>query len=228
MCKDAPAVKEDRPLLDRMAKIGLEPCKPFDMSKLDPQIQAALKNTGAMGNKQIEDNQKNMGRLDNGWSVTTGLGVYGTDYLKRATVAAFGWPANLAKDAVYSYTFTDSTGGKLSGSNKYSMTFGKDNTPPVDGFWPITMYQIDKGWWFVPNQLNKFTVSPRNNLKTNPDGSITLYIQAESPGADKESNWLPAPKNDFLLMLRMYWPKESAPSILDGSWKIPQINRVSE
>ena len=78
------------------------------------------------------------------------------------------------------------------------MTFAKGATPPVNGFWSITMYEIDQGWWFVPNALNKFTVSPRNNLKPNADGSLTLYFQNESPGADKEANWLPAPKGEFI------------------------------
>ena len=77
------------------------------------------------------------------------------------------------------------------------------------------MYEIDQGWWFVPNPLNKFTVSPRNNLKYNPDGSLTLYFQNASPGKDKEANWLPAPKGEFIPMLRMYWPKEETPSILE-------------
>jgi hypothetical protein len=89
------------------------------------------------------------------------------------------------------------------------------------------MYEIDQGWWFVPNALNKFTVSPRNDLKYNDDGSLTLYFQNESPGAEKEANWLPAPKGPFLLMLRMYWPKESDPSVLDGSWQPPVVKKVN-
>ena len=89
------------------------------------------------------------------------------------------------------------------------------------------MYEIDQGWWFVPNALNKFTVSPRNNLKPNSDGSLTLYFQNESPGAGKEANWLPAPKGDFIAMLRMYWPKDSDPSILNGSWNPPAVRKVS-
>jgi hypothetical protein len=88
------------------------------------------------------------------------------------------------------------------------------------------MYEIDRGWWFVPNPLNKFTVSPRNDLKYNPDGSLTLYFQNESPGNDKEANWLPAPKGDFILMLRMYWPKEKDPSILNGTWTVPPVMRA--
>lgn len=88
------------------------------------------------------------------------------------------------------------------------------------------MYEIDKGWWFVPNALDEFTVSPRDDLVANEDGSVTLYFQAESPGADKEANWLPAPKGPFIPMLRMYWPKEQSPSILDGSWTPPSVVKV--
>lgn len=105
-------------------------------------------------------------------------------------------------------------------------TFAKNWTPPVNGFWSITMNEIDQGWWFVPNALNKFMVSPRNDLKYNADGSLTLQFQHELPGKDKEANWLPAPKGAFLPMLRMYWPKETDPSILDGSWTPPQVVRV--
>ena len=133
--------------------------------------------------KQIEASKASLGAIVDGWVVTKGLGTYGTDYLKRAVVAAFGWPANQEKDAVYPYTEVDSAGQTLTGANKYTLTFAKDATPPVNGFWSITMYMIDQGWWFVPNALNKFTVSPRNNLKPNADGSLTLYFQTESPGA---------------------------------------------
>ena len=162
----------------------------------------------------------------NGWVVTEGLGTYGTNYLKRAVVAAFGWPANQEKDAVYPYTEIDSTGQRLTGANTYTLTFSKGATPPVNAFWSITMYMIDQGWWFVPNALNKFTVSARNNLKYNSDGSLTLYFQTKSPGADKEANWLPAPKGEFIPMLRMYWPKETPPSILNGTWSIPAVVKV--
>jgi hypothetical protein len=215
-------------MLASMAKIGIVPGKPFEMSKLDPAVQAALKDIPQAALKKIEASKDTMGQVVNGWIVSKGLGSYGpSDYLKRATVAAFGWPANQEKDTVYPYTEVDSTGQKLTGSNKYAVTFPKDATPPVNGFWSITMYMIDGGWWFVPNPLNKFTVSMRNNPKFNPDGSLTLYFQNESPGADKEANWLPAPKGEFLPMLRMYWPKETSPSIIDGSWKPPAVVKVS-
>ncbi|MFO1306047.1 MAG: DUF1214 domain-containing protein [Burkholderiales bacterium] len=227
MCDAAPAAAADAPALARFAKIGFEPCKPFSLSKLDPAVQAALKDLPKNALDKIGDNQKSMGSVINGWLVTKGLGVYGTDYMKRAVVAAFGWPANLQEDAVYPYTTVDAQGNKLTGANKYTLTFAKDKLPPVNGFWSITMYEIDQGWWFVPNPLNKFTVSLRDKPKFNADGSLTLYFQNESPGKDKEANWLPAPKGEFIPMLRMYWPKDKAPSILDGSWTPPQVQKVS-
>jgi hypothetical protein len=224
---DAPPAAADEPMLSKMATIGIVPGKPFEMSKLDPALQAALKDIPISALKKIEANKESLGAVIDGWVITKGLGTYGTNYMKRAVVAAFGWPANQELDAVYPYTEVDSAGQKLNGGNKYTLTFAKDATPPVNGFWSITMYEIDQGWWFVPNALNKFTVSPRNNLQSNPDGTVTLYFQNESPGADKESNWLPAPKGDFIAMLRMYWPKDNGPSILNGSWKPPAVKKAS-
>jgi hypothetical protein len=221
MCKDAPAYAADAPMLAKLASIGLEPCKPFDASKLDAATQAALPKQALAQIEAAKDTH--MGKMVDGWVISKGLGVYGTDYLKRAVVAAFGWPANLQEDAVYPYTQVDSAGQALSGANKYTLTFAKGQTPPVNGFWSITMYEIDQGWWFVPNPLDKFTVSPRNDLIANADGSITLYFQNESPGKDKENNWLPAPKGAFLPMLRMYWPKDASPSILNGTWAPPRV-----
>ena len=225
---DAPPAAGDGPILASMAKIGIVPGKPFEMSKLDPAVQAALKDIPQSALKKIEDNKAALGGIIDGWVVTKGLGTYGPDsYMMRAVVAAFGWPANQQRDAVYPYTETDSTGQKLTGANKYTLTFAKDATPPVNGFWSITMYMIDQGWWFVPNPLNKFTVSLRDNPKFNADGSLTLYFQNESPGKDKEANWLPAPKGEFIPMLRMYWPKDELPSILNGSWKPPAVQKAS-
>jgi hypothetical protein len=225
---DAPPATTDAPILASMAKLGIVPGKPFEMSKLDPAVQAALKNIPQTALKKIKGNAGNLGVVVNGWAISKGLGTYGPgDYLKRATIAAFGGPANQEKDAVYAFTEVDATGQKLTGANKYTLTFAKGETPPVKGFWSITMYLVYGGWWFVPNPLNKFTVSARNNLKPNADGSVTLYFQNESPGPDKEANWLPAPKGEFIPMMRMYYPTETSPSIIDGSWKIPPVVRVS-
>ena len=223
----APPAKEDAPIVERMAKIGIVPGKPFEMGKLDPAVQAALRDIPQEALKKIDANKASLGEDVNSWTVSM-VGAYGTDYMKRAVVAAFGWPANLKEDAVYPYTEVDSAGQELTGANKYTLTFPKDATPPVNGFWSITMYEIDQGWWFVPNALNKFTVSLRDNPKYNADGSLTLYFQNVSPGSDKEANWLPAPKGAFIPMLRMYWPKEESPSILNGSWKPPGVAKESE
>ena len=206
MADAAPPSSDDGPMITRMASLGIAPGKPFEMSKLDPAVQAALKDIPRSALAKIEASKDSIGEMVNGWVVTKGLGTYGTNYLKRAVVAAFGWPANQQLDAVYPTTDIDSTGQKLTGANNYTLTFANGATPPVKAFWSITMYLIDQGWWFVPNKLNKFTVSPRDNPKPNADGSLTLYFQNESPGADKEANWLPTPKGDFRPMLRMYYP----------------------
>ncbi len=127
----------------------------------------------------------------------------------------------LPRNAIRPERAVEGAGKPYSGANKYVMHFPKGQTPPADGFWSITMYNA--AYFFVDNPLNKYTVSPRNALKYNADGSLDLYIQNESPGPDKEANWLPAPKDKFILMLRLYWPKEKDPSILDGSWKPPAV-----
>lgn len=226
MASTAPPAKEDAPILQRMAKLGIVPGQQFELSKLDPAVQTALKDIPQAALDKISANEKTLGVMVNGWNVSKGLGVYGTDYLKRAVVAAFGWPANLQDDAVYPYATVDSEGQTLTGANKYTLTFAKGELPPVKGFWSFTMYEIDQGWWFVPNPLNRFTVSLRNNPTFNDDGSLTLYFQSESPGKEKENNWLPAPKGDFIPMLRMYWPNLTAPSIVDGTWKPPAVVRA--
>lgn len=227
MCKDAPPAAADTPMVEKMAQIGVVPCETFELSKLDAEIQASLKDLPNEALAKITKNQSSLGTVVDGYVVTKGLGQYGTDYMKRAVVAAFGWPANVEQDAVYPYTDKDSTGAKLTGASDYTLTFAKGEEPPVKGFWSITMYEIDNGWWFVPNELNKFTVSPRNDLQANADGSVTLYFQNESPGADKQANWLPAPKGDFIVMLRMYWPSPDDPSILNGTWMPPQVMQVN-
>ena len=161
----------------------------------------------------------------NGWSFTTKTGLYGTDYLMRALVTAIGLGANRPQDAVYPTSDKDADDNAYDGANKYVIRFDKGQTPPVEGFWSITMY--DSQYFFVANPINRYSISPRQNLKTNPDGSIDIYIQNDSPGADKESNWLPAPAGKFILMLRMYWPNENDPSIIDGTWTIPPVKKVS-
>jgi hypothetical protein len=227
---DAPPAAEDAPIVAKMAKIGIVPGQPFDITKLDPAVQEAIKDMPKRTLAKIVAQAAGESKLINGWKVG-GLmtGYYGTNYFARALVAAVGWPANLPEDAVYPTTFVDANGDKLNGANKYTITFPKGQTPPVDGFWSITMYFDDGGWWFYPNPLNKLTESMRDHPKFNDDGSLTLYFQHESPGAAKQANWLPSPAGEFLLTLRMYWAKEKSPTILplgEGDWKPPGVQKV--
>jgi hypothetical protein len=226
MGSSAPPLPEDSPIVAEMAKIGLIPGQPFDLSKLDPTVQRALKDVPKISYDKIIALQKTGGKIENGWLIPASAGAYGTNYAQRALIAAVGWPANLSNDAVYPMAKMDGDGHPFNGANRYTLTFAKGQSPPVDGFWSITMYFDDGGYWFYPNSLNKFTVSMRDKPKFNDDGSLTLYFQNDSPGNDKVANWLPSPKGEFLLMMRMYWPKESAPSILppmQGSWQPPAV-----
>jgi hypothetical protein len=221
LMKKNPPTPDDAPMVARMAKIGLVPGQDFDISKLDPDVSNALQGVPKAAFEKIASSFKEAGTNVNGWMFSTKMGVYGTDYLTRAITTAFGLGANRPQDAVYPTSQADAEGKPYSGANKYVMHFAKGQAPPVNGFWSLTMYNAD--YFFVDNPLNKYTVSPRNNLKYNDDGSLDLYIQNESPGKEKEANWLPAPKGEFVLMMRLYWPTETPPSIIDGSWTPPPV-----
>jgi hypothetical protein len=221
LMKDNPPAAEDAPMVAKMAKIGIIPGQDFDISKLDPGVAKGLQNVPKAGFEKIMAEFKKLGAPVNGWTYSTKLGVYGMEYLQRALVTAIGLGANRGQDAIYPTSEVDADGKPYDGANKYVMRFDKGQMPPVDGFWSLTMY--DAEYFFVPNKLNRYTLSSRNKFKTNPDGSTDLYLQKDSPGKDKESNWLPAPDGKFILMLRLYWPKESPPSIIDGSWKPPAV-----
>ena len=230
LLKTNPPPAEDAPMVAKLARIGIVPGQDFDATKLEPAVAKGIAGAPRPAQDLIMGWMKagiaagDM-KLENGWLFTTKTGLYGTAYLQRALVTAIGLGANRPQDAVYPTSEGPDVLKKYSGEKKYVMRFDKGQLPPVDGFWSLTMY--DKDYFFVDNPLNRFNVSQRNKLKPNPDGSIDLYIQHESPGKDKESNWLPAPKDQFILMLRMYWPKEKPPSILDGTWKVPEVKEAS-
>lgn len=219
---------EDAPILARMAKIGIEPGKPFDLSRLDPAVREVLADVPKEVTAKLNAAWANLGKDVNGWRVTTTGAIYGTDYLTRAAWASNGWPAQQPEVSVYPTTYVDGSGAKLDGRNNYTLTFAKDSTPPINalGFWSFTMYQIDNGLWFYPNELNKLTVGPRDNLRYNEDGSLTLYFQHLSPGAEKEANWLPAPAAPFAMTMRIYQPRKTAPTVVDGTWSPPPVVRV--
>ncbi len=224
LMKANPPAPADAPELARFASIGLVPGQDFDPSKLQADFVKRIPQVAfdrIMVQFKINKEVKNV----KGWGFTTATGLYGTDYLMRALITAIGLGANRPQDAIYPTSQKDADGKPYDGANKYIMHFPKDQLPPVRGFWSLTMY--DASYFFVSNPLNRYSISARQNLKTNPDGSTDLYIQKDSPGPDKESNWLPAPAGKFILMLRMYWPSDRRPSILDGSWTIPPVKRVS-
>ncbi|MFO1043936.1 MAG: DUF1254 domain-containing protein [Planctomycetaceae bacterium] len=219
LMKENRPAKADGPMVEKLAKIGIVPGNDFDISKLDPATAKALQGVPKVAQEKIMGHFKNAGVFKNGWVYTTQTGLYGTDYLQRALVTAIGLGANRPQDAVYPTSEVDGDGKPYDGANKYVMHFPKGQTPPAKGFWSLTMYNAE--YFFVDNPLNRYSISPRNDLKYNADGSLDLYIQKDSPGKDKESNWLPAPQGKFILMLRLYWPQETAPSIIDGTWTPP-------
>jgi hypothetical protein len=221
LMKSNPPAAEDVSIITRIAKLGIVPGEPFDLNKLSPDAQHALNAVPKDAAGRVMGYLKDAGKNENGWIFTTKTGNYGTNYLDRALITAIGLGANLPDDAVYPTTEVDAEGKPYSGSNKYVMHFEKGKLPPVDGFWSLTMYNA--AYFFVNNPLNRYTLSARNKLKSNADGSVDLYVQHENPGKDKESNWLPAPADKFILMLRLYWPKETPPSLLDGTWTIPAV-----
>ena len=225
LMKTNPPAAADAPMVARMATIGLVPGQDFDPSKLAGIDKQSIDSVPKLALAKIQNQFKTQAPI-NGWMFTTHAGVYGTDYLQRALVTYFGLGANRPQDAVYPTGEKDADGNPFDASSKkYVMHFDKGQFPPAKGFWSLTMY--DDQYFFVPNALNRYTLSQRNKFATNPDGSVVLYLQAESPGKAKEANWLPAPKAKFVPMLRLYWPNETPPSILDGTWKPPAI-KVAE
>jgi hypothetical protein len=162
---------------------------------------------------------KTLARVASGWSMNTDtMGVYGDYYLKRAIIAQLGLGANVPEDAIYPINLADDTGQPPNGANNYTIHFDKGVTPPVDAFWSITLY--DQQGYQVANTLNRFAVSSWMPFKYNPDGSLDLYFQNESPGSAKEGNWLPAPKGPFNVTMRLYAPKSDA---LTGRWNPPPV-----
>lgn len=224
LMKRNPPAAADAPALERFKRIGLEPGKSFDPQRLDRRWDKRVP-TVAQGRIMAHflSPDGDMSRI-NGWSYTTKAGVYGVNYVQRALVTYIGLGANRPQDAVYPTSLKPSLLENYSGANKYVMRFPKGHLPPVRGFWSLTMY--DENLFFIENPINRYSMSMRTNPKLEADGSLVIYVQNESPGPDREANWLPAPKGKFHLMLRLYWPNEDQPSILDGSWVVPAVTRA--
>jgi len=209
----------DQPIIARLKQIGFEVGKSFDPAAADASVQKAIQDAPGLGQQLMKWKVATLARIANGWSMNTDtMGVYGNYYLKRAIVSQLGLGANLPEDAIYPLNLGDSAGQPLDGANKYVLHFDKGATPPVDAFWSVTLY--DTEGFQVANPLNRFAVSSWMPFVYNPDGSLDLYFQNESPGADKEQNWLPAPKGPFNLTMRLYAPKSDA---LTGKWNPPPV-----
>ena len=212
----------DQPIIARMKQIGIERGKSFDISKLDAAVRAGVEGAPADAQQLMKWKVPTLARVVNYWSMNTDtMGVYGNYYLKRAIVAKLGLGANLPEDAIYPLNLGDADGKPLDGGNKYIIHFEKGATPPVRAFWSITLYDSDG--FQVGNVLNRFAVSSWMPFVYNADGSLDIYFQSDSPGKDKEANWLPSPKGPFNLTMRLYSPADDA---LTGKWNPPAIKRT--
>lgn len=224
LLKTNPPVAADAPMVEKLAAAGIVPGRSLDWSTITPATQQALDDAIKPAQGHILAHVADLGESINGWSFPLKTGTYGTDYLTRAAVSMIGLGANLPADAVYPMSKQDADGNPYSGENAYVLHFDEGQLPPADAFWSLTMYNEQS--FFVDNPLNRYTVSSRTEFVANADGSIDVYIQGDSPGEDKENNWLPAPAGRFSLMLRLYLPSTTAPSILDGTWTIPPVRKA--
>jgi len=221
---DNPPYKADATALDSLARIGVKPGADYKSyySGLDANVKSAIQTGYESALARIPTTA--MGPIKNGWQMTYGTGDYGTDYMFRTTMAYQGLGANLVDDAFYPSSSVSSDGGKFSSGNKYALHLTRDQVPPVNGFWSLTMYN-DKAL-FAANPINRYCLGSLSDppLTKNPDGSIDLYIQRDSPDSSKVSNWLPAPASGgFSMTLRLYWPKQQ---VLDKSWVPPAVQLV--
>jgi hypothetical protein len=216
---------QDAPIVAKMAKIGLVPGRDFDPSKLAFLDKEVIKTVPKLALVEMGLHLKRQ-KTTNGWLYfTKGVGNFGTNYLLRGMANLLGPGWNRPQDAVYPLSQKDSSGDEYDGAkHNYVIHFEKGKLPPAEAFWSLTMYDTD--FFFVPNSINRYDLAQRDKLISNPDGSVDLYLQPESPGKAKETNWLPAPKEKFDLVLRIYSPRKMPPSILDGTWKIPPVKKV--
>jgi DNA sulfur modification protein DndE len=220
LMKSNPPTPQDATMVAILTRLGV--VGDLDLSKLPTGVAQGLSRVPEAAHKKILGHYAAQ-KQANGWIVSTGSGHYGTDYLQRALVAYIGVGGNLPADGFYPIARFDGDGKLLNGAGRYMMHFTKADIPPIHprGFWSITLY--DKEYFLAANSINRYSLSSRDKFQHNPDGSMDLYIQKKSPGPDKQSNWLPAPDGEFILMMRLYWPKDEA---LDGAWVPPPARRV--
>ncbi|MFT3815539.1 MAG: DUF1254 domain-containing protein [Acidovorax sp.] len=213
----------DVPMLLRLERLGLVAGRPFDLRQADDAVQRALTRAKPDAHQRIIRQGATLRQVRNGWMMPTRMnGTFGNDYLQRAFTAWSGLGALPNDEAIYPRAMADSDGQPFTGEARYVLHFDQADLPPADAFWSLTMYGADQ--FFVDNPIHRYAIGDRDPLAYNADGSLDLYIQHASPGADKESNWLPAPAAGPLSMsLRLYLPRAEA---LDGRWTPPAIRRL--
>jgi hypothetical protein len=224
--KFAPTQPSEKEMRDRFATIGIGPDGSFDAEKLTPEMRAAIQ--GGMADAWAELDALKKDKMDTG--EVGSAQFFGTaddlkgNYLYRMAGAAFGIYGNTAAEALYPSSFSDSSGAPLTGANNYTYHFAPGQLPPVNAFWSLTMYELP-GSLLVANPINRYLInSPMlRELVPDADGGYTLYLQNQSPGKEREPNWLPAPSGPFAVVARLYWPK---PDALSGTWKAPQPVRA--
>ena len=223
---ELPAVLADAPPLPGEEARYAQTRAVLEAARKDPTLKAAMIDEATKTEKDLVDpllQFRNWGvPVGNNWSSTSNNAAFGTDYFARTAVAKSNILVNAPRETKYLYQDLDVAGARLNGSGRYTVTFAKDDTPPVDGFWSLTLY--DAQHFFVPNALKRYSLGTKNkSLKRNPDGSLTIHVQADAPPEAQVSNWLPAPRGDFSLYLRAYWPR---PAMIDGSWVPPPVHKV--
>jgi hypothetical protein len=219
-----PPADADAPMREKIKKLGIEAGQPFEPGKLDPVAASGVAEGAKSGLAAIAGAAKNGtgGDIRNGWIFDLALGRWGNDYGKRAVAAYNGLGLNAPEDAIFMATHLDAGGRRLDGANRYVLHFDNGKAPPADGFWSLSLY--DDRQHFVANPINRYNIESSSRPKTNSDGSVDIYIQNADPGADKASNWLPAPKEGFNLILRIYWPKQE---VIDGKWVAPGVKPLA-
>lgn len=222
-----PTDPSEKSVMARFAKIGVGAGKTLDVNSLSPDMKKALEDGMADAWKAFAEHkatQVDTGKESSGDSFGT-RAFLKNNYMRRLSAAVLGIYGNSKEEAMYPAYFVDAGKQKLDGSNRYALRFAPNQLPPVNAFWSFTLYELPASLLYA-NKLDRYLVnSPMlPSLKRDPDGGITLYIQNESPGSDKESNWLPAPKGPFFSVMRLYWPKTAA---LNGEWKAPPLQRAT-
>lgn len=230
-----PETPRDKEVRAKLARIGIGPGKTFAFKDLSLEHKAAILIAMKQGDDKVTKWLASGNKTINGWNIGAFFGdeaFYNGDWLMRAGAAKGGLLGNDAVEAMYPYTRIDASGEPLDGSKyKYTITFAPGQLPPVNAFWSVTIYD-GKSQLLVKNPIDRYLInSPMlSAMKKDADGSLTLYIQKDSPGADKEANWLPAPDDKIYLVMRLYWPKTTPPSILpagQGTWQPPGVKRAS-